>query len=501
MRTLFVIAALAACGGTPAKQTTTTGSGTGTGTGTGTGSEVTAAAVQWPDTVRWDQVPEPGPEPEYRPPAPVTFTLENGVRVVLVENRRLPLVSVRVVHTRAGAREDGKKVGLAALTADLIDEGAGALDALALPEAVEQLGARLDTGIAEDAALVSLDTLATTLEGSLALLADVVLRPRFEAKDFERVKGDTLEDLKLRPQEPRRVAALVFDRVILGNHAYAQPPAGYVSTVEKLTLGDVKAFWKRAYVPQETTIVVAGDVDRATLEPALASAFGAWKGKKPAPPKLGGPGKPRTPTIAFVDRPAAPQSVLMIGRPGPSTKDPSLLVADVVNTATGGSFASRLNARLREELGYTYGARSSYWRGRYGGTWTVSTSVRTDVTLPAIKEALAIVERGRTEELPAAELEKAQQLMTRQLPQDFETNAGIAGQLAGLVIGGLPLDWHQGYVAGVRGVTAADAKATAAAQWSDLTIVVVGDWAAIGDDLGTLGLPIERYDAEGNLVK
>lgn len=456
--------------------------------------------VDWSkSSIDWSKIPEPGEEPAFTPPVPVTFTLKNGIKVILVENHRLPLVSVRVIHTRAGAREDGKQIGLASLTADMIDEGAGTFDALTLPEAVETLGASLDTGVSEDASSVYLDTLASTLEDSLALLADVVLRPRLDEKDFERVRGDTIEELKLRPQEPRRVAALLFDKLVLPGHPYGEPPAGYLGTVEKLELADVTSFWKKHYVPAHATIVIAGDVDRKTLEPLLARKLGGWKGKKlpaakaPKPPK-----KAPAPVLAFVDRPGAAQSVVMVGRRGRPATDALYYPAEVVNMAAGGSFAARLNNRLREQLGYTYGMFSSFWRGEWDGTWSVTSSLKTNVTVAGLEEALAILGKVRSEELPAGELAKAQQLMTRAVPQDFETNAGIAGQFASLVVQRKPLDWHQGYVAAVRAVTAADGRKVVEDLWTDLSIVVVGDWNAIGKDLAKLGLPIVMYDAEGN---
>ncbi len=495
-----VVAAMA-CG--PKRTGTGTGTGTGVGSGTGTGSgsaDVAPVVVDWSKAgVDWDKVPEPGAEPAFQPPVPVTFTLVNGVKVVLVENHRLPLVSIRVINTRAGAREQGAATGLSSLVADLLDEGAGKLDAFALPEAIEQLGANLDTAIAEDASTVALETLASTLDASLALLADVVQRPRLSEEDFDRVKADTIEELKQRPDEPRRVANLVFDRVVLGDHPYAEPAQGYVATVEKLTLRDAKAFWKKHYVPSAATIVVAGDVDRKKLEAMLADSFGGWKGKKlragkpPAAAKV----KPRSPGLYVVDRPRAPQSVVMIGRAGMDTSDPRYFASEVINTAVGGSFAARLNNRLREQLGYTYGMFSGFWRGEWGGTWAVSSSLKTNVTVAGIEEALKILAAARSEDVPAEEWAKAQQLMTRATPQDFETNSGIAGQFSTLVVQRLPLDWHQRWVDLVRKVAAADGRKVAADAWTDLSIVVVGDWTTLGKDLERLGLPITRLDAEG----
>jgi len=450
--------------------------------------------------VDWTRPPAPGAEPPWSPPVPTTFALRNGVQVVLIESHRLPLVSVRLINLRAGAREDGAELGLAALTVDVIAEAAGTLTSKTLPETVEQLGAHLDTAIAEDASTLWLDTLATTLDAGVGLLADVVQRPRFDAADVVRLREDAVEELRLRPQEPRKVAALVFDRVVLGGHPYGAPPAGRVDTVSALTGEDLRRFWDEHYAPAETTIVVAGDVDRTTLEPILARRFGGWQ--HPAPRAAVAPAlaAPAAPTLALVDRPGAQQSVVMIGRRGVAAGEPGYFAAEVVNTAVGGSFASRLNARIREELGYTYGIYASFWRGQWTGTWATSTSLETRVTVPGIREALAILDAARAAPLPAAELAKTQQLLTRALPQSFETNAGTAGELTALVVTRQPLDWYQHWADGIRAVTAAQARDAAAAHWTDLSIVVVGDAAAIGDGLATLGLPIVRLDAEGNPI-
>jgi zinc protease len=500
VKRLGIAAALviAGCGPKHAANTPEPGSGTGTGTGT---AAKTVSPVDWAAAgIDWDHPPAPAPDVAYTPPTPETFELPNGIHVVLIPNHRLPLVSIRMVHTRAGAREDGAQAGLASLTADLLDQGAGKLDAIELPKALERLGAHLDTGVSEDATVVWLDTLASTLDGSLALLASVTLAPHFDKDDVERVRADVIEDLKQRPQEPRRVANLIFDQLVFGDHPYGRPVSGSIDSVAALDGDDVRAFWAKHYTPTNVTIVVAGDVDRPTLEKALKQRFRAWKAralhaaKPPALPAAA------TPTLAFVDRPGAPQSVVMIGARGPSAADPSYFANEVVNTAIGGSFAARLNHRIREELGYTYGIYSQFWRGAWVGSWSASTSLETKVTRAGIDEALAILADARTAELGADELARTEQLMMRGMPQDFETDAQVAGQFAGLVAAGRPLDWYQDWTAQVEQVTAAQARDAAAAAWANLTIVVVGDWKAVGPELEGLGLPIVHYDADGHVV-
>jgi predicted Zn-dependent peptidase len=450
----------------------------------------------------WAAPPAPSAEPAWSPPTPTIFTLASGVRVVLVENHRLPLVSLRVIEHRAGAREDGAAPGLAALTAALLEEGAGTWTATTFPEQLDRLGATLDASAGADDVVVAVDTLRESLEPSIALTADVLLRPRFTAADVARVKGDRLADLRRRPDEPRLVAGLVFERLIFGAHPYAQPTDGYVASVEKLGPAEVRAFWRDHYGPHATTIVVAGDIDRATLEPLLAAQFGAWTGgPTDAQPPAPAAAVAHPPVLAVVDRPGAPQSVVIIGRLGPPGGDPDWAPHEVGNTALGGSFSSRLNHSLREVHGWTYDVGSGFWHGRTAGAWQMETSLQTPDTAAGITEALAIIEQTRTAPLADDELARTRLLLTRSLPQEFETNAGIASAFERVESLGMPDDWYQGWAAKVRAVTAAETRASAADAWSDLTIIVVGDWKKVGPELAKLGVPIVQVDGEGNPIK
>jgi zinc protease len=446
--------------------------------------------------VAWDKVPEPWPEATFTPPRPVTFALADGVKVYLVENHRLPLVSVRVLHAAAGTREDGDKPGLAAMTADVLDEATATRTALELPEDLERLGARLSIGADADGAMLALDTLTETLEPALGIAADMVIRPRLDPADFDRIKAERVADLALRPDEPRAIAAIVFEQLVFGTHPYASPGGGWSDTVSTFTLDDVKQFWSTHYAPSATSIVIVGDVTRAQLEPMLARTWGTWKATAKVAPAPARP-RPAKPVLAFVDRPGAPQSVVTIGRLGPDAADKRRADLDVINTAVGGSFAARLNARLREELGYTYGVRSTVWRGQRAGAWSVSSSIRTDVTGAGVREILDIVGKTASAPLPAAELAKTKSLIVRGLPQDFETNTAIAAAYASLVSDGRPLTSYADLPRQIAKVTAGSAKNAAAAHWKDLSIVVVGDWSVVGKELEALGLPVVRFSADG----
>jgi zinc protease len=451
--------------------------------------------------IDWSRPPTPGEEPGFTPPTPTTFSLANGISVHLVENHRLPLVSIHVINRAAGTAGPIKTSGLAALTADLLDEGAGKLTELTLPEELERLGATLSVNATPDGALLAMNSMTETLAPTLEVAASVLMRPHLDAADFDRVKSDWLSELALRPDSPRKVASLVIQRALFSDHPYASPAQGFVASVKPLRLSDVKQFWKTHYGPAQTTIVVAGDIDRAQLETMLQPTFGTWKNPSlRALPRAKAP-RATPPSLWFVDRPEAPQSVVVLGRLGMTSKDPRYFPSEVINTAIGGSFAARLNTRLREELGYTYGMFSSYWRGRLAGTWSITSSIRTDVTVDGIREALKIINAAGAEDLPDVELAKAKTLLTRAQPQDFETNAGIGGAFLQVVMGDLPMDWHARWAEGVTAVDAAQARALAASDWNDLTLVVVGDWKVLGDGIRSLGFPVIHADNDGNPAK
>lgn len=448
--------------------------------------------------VDWTTPPAPLPAAPYQPPAATEWQLANGARVILIENHRLPLINLRLAIAGAGA--SNARSGLASLTADLLDEGAGKRGSAQLAEAFESLGSELRVGVDRDRATLTLDTTPDQLAPALALVADVVQRPSFAAAEVKRVLAERIEDVRTRADDPEAVARMVFAQLVYAGQPYAEPAAGFVDTLGALGRADVVSFWKQAYTADRATFIVAGDVDRATLAASLERSFGGWKpsggGALGSAPPTRGVEPSTAPRLIVVDRPGAPQSVVFIGGHGPDAGDPSYDAAELANTALGGTFASRLNRRLREELGYTYGIGTSYERGARAGAWRVSTSLRTDVTVDGIREALAIIAATRAEPLPAGEFAKTQAYLIQQLPQGFETNGSITASFDDLVRRARPLTDYATFERRITALTPTAAKGAIAATWHQLSVVVVGDLGAIGDLRG-LGLPLTQVDTDG----
>ncbi|HEV7559486.1 MAG TPA: pitrilysin family protein, partial [Kofleriaceae bacterium] len=301
--------------------------------------------------------PELVDTPPFVPPPATSFSLANGVRVIVVENHRLPVVAFELVAGAAGSREDGDKHGLAALTADLLDKGEPVTDRL------DELGATLDVHIAPDYASIGMTALSDKLGAAATLLATVVRAPRFEELEVERGREMRIAELARDRDQATTECAQLFDRVVFGEHPYAHTSEGEPVAVARLVPADVRVFWKRAYGPTTTTIVVAGDVTRAGLEAALAAAFGDWANVTPEPPRTPLVAGPSARQLAYVDRPGAGTATIMIGRRSFAGGDARNLAADVVDAVLGASQSSRLVLRLRDELGYTHGVGAGFWRG------------------------------------------------------------------------------------------------------------------------------------------
>lgn len=441
----------------------------------------------------WSTPPRPTKEPVFKPPVAKRLKLKNGMALLVVENHKLPILSMVLVVPGAGSSEDPQgKFGLAAFTADLLDEGAGGLSPIAIAEESDRLGASIGIGIDQDAAFVSASSLSKTLDETLGLFTKVVTQPTFEDKEVLRVKGDRLTSLELRRDRPREVAINVLNAALYGaDTAYGHPSAGARETFKDITGADAKAFYSEHWNPAAMTLVVAGDVDGAALKTKLDAGIGAWvvKGAKTAS-KPSAPAQKLNSRLLVVDRKDAAQSDVRIGLVGLDRKDKRYAQFEVFRTAFGDGFTSRLTQTLREKMGIVYNVGAvADWR-RAPGPLYVSTAIQTPSTGQGVGKVLEILDDLAKNGLPKEELDKAKQNIIRALPATFGTNAGVANAFADLALQGLPDTWYATYAATVRGVTAAQVKAIAKAAMpsNKVVISIVGDYTKIKPELDKLSL-------------
>lgn len=459
---------------------------------------VVVVAPPAPDPEAWRATaPIPGAESTWQAPVARQFTLKNGIPVLLVERPGLPLLSVRVV-VGAGRETNPKgKAGLSALTADLLDEGTSTRSALQINADATALGADLSTGAGAESAEIALDALTgDTLGPSLDLLADVLLKPKFDGKEFSRVQKETLAQLQSQASDPRDLAARTFMQQIFGkDHPYGAPPIGDTSSVKALKVSDVQAYYKAWYTPGNTTIVVAGAITEAEVKVMLDARLGAWNKPSTKRPPVAAPAVPLKTRIVFVNQPDAVQSVVRVGTPGVSRVAAEYWPANLAGTITAGMFSSRINMNLREEHGWSYGAGGGFTDSRDHGVFAVRTSVQADKTAEAIEQILIELSAAATHAPADADVKMARDSILKALAGNFETNESTAASFEQAPQFGLGADLWQAYVKDASG-TLPDGIYAAAKRYFDpmrQVIVIVGPAATKVDG--------QEIDVLGNIKK
>lgn len=446
------------------------------------------------------QAPALAPSPALVVPTVKRVRLDNGIGLLVVEQRELPLVHI-TLQLAGGGRLDRDQPGLATFAALMIREGAGTRDANALQSELAYLGASLSAGADWDNTSVTLRVARRNLEPALDLMADVVMRPRFADADVRRQRDLRLAGLLQQKDQPRALGSLAFNGLLFpAGHPYNKSLGGDSSSTASLDSATVRAFHVGAYRPGRATFTVVGDISDAEARSLLENRFGAWRASGPertAAPVLVNAVRAPSRRVYLVDKPGAAQSVIMIGTPGLERTTPDYAAIQVMNTILGGSFSSRLNSNLRETKGYTYGAGSGFQWRPLPGAFTASSDVRTNVTDSSLVEFFKEMSLLRDSLVGADELARAKAYLALGVPGDLESTAQIAGQITALGAFNLPLSWLQEFVTQVNAVTAADVQRVARRLLPiDIaTVVVVGDLAQIRAGIERLNLgPITVID-------
>ena len=445
--------------------------------------------------------PIPGPAHALSLPIPKQFRLPNGLTVLLVEQHSLPIVSANVIVLSGSDRNAPDLPGLASFTSSMLDEGTAKRSALQIAADGDQIGASLSAGSTTDMSFVAMRTLKKNVEAAFELASDVLLNPAFAPEEIERVRNDRLTHILQQKDSPGVLSVKVFFEALYGsNHPYGYLDIGTEESNRKITRHLLTRFYQTGYIPANSALVVAGDIAEAELRALVEKYFGGWARSASIPEFPAVHANPRC-RIVIVERPDAPQTVLRIGHVGTARSSPDYVAIDVMNTALGGLFSSRINLNLREEHGYTYGASSAFAFRRGPGPFTVGTSVRTDVTAPAVVEIFRELARIRESEIEPDELATAKDSIARSLPGMFETTPEAASSIGQLFVHRLPLNYYHELPGEIERISAADVHRVAHAYLKpeSAIIVAVGDRERIQPELEKLSLgPIEVRDAAGN---
>jgi predicted Zn-dependent peptidase len=459
------------------------------------------AAQQAPDR---SKPPASGPAPTLKLPPIQKRALANGLPVWIVEMPKVPVVQVNLIVRAGAATDPAGKYGLASFTAAMLDEGAGSRNALELADAIEFLGISISTGSSWDASTVGLFSPVSKLDDALPLLADVALHPSFSEAEVERLRQERLTSLLQQRDNASALAGAGFARMVYGpRHRYGAMAMGNTVSNGEMTAQEIRAFYSQYYQPQNSHILVVGDVKPETVLPKLEKAFGGWKDSaKPAAPALQAVPQHAAKQIYLIDRPGAEQSQIRIGWVGVPRSTPDYYVLEVLNTVLGGSFTSRLNQNLRERNGYSYGAGSVFDMRASAGPFFAASGVQTDKTVESLREFFNELTAIR-QPIPADELDRAKNYLALGFPADFETTASVASQLGELIVYGLNESLFNEYVGKIQAVTGADALRAASQyiQPDKFAVIVVGDLSRIEQPIRTANLGPVRVVAVDDVLK
>jgi zinc protease len=435
--------------------------------------------------------PAPSPIRSFDFPEVRRLSLSNGLQLQVARVSRLPLVSTVLVLPTAEAAVDERRAGLAVLCADALEGGTELHTANELAEALESIGAALDTHAGWDATTVSLTCLPDRLPRALELLGEIVRDATFPEPEVTRARDQRLARIRQRAMDP---SALANDRAVRLFYAdgvpYGRPVAGTVQSVAALDREAVREFARTACRPGGSGFVMAGDVDEREAAAMLETHLAGWLGTSPPRPNVLATARFRQRTVHVVHRPGSVQSEIRVGHPGVPRSHADYFPLIVANTIFGGAFTSRLNLNLRERHGFTYGVRSSFAFRRSSGPFAVSTSVGRESTAAAVKEILSETQVFAREGPSAAEVEAARDYVAGVFPLRLETTAQIAGHLAESLIFGLPDDQQARFREHVRNVSVEAARDAAARHIrpAEATVVVVGDADVVRAPLEALDL-------------
>ncbi len=417
-------------------------------------------------------------------------TLPNGLRVFLMENHEVPLVTVNLLVPVGSAVDQPGSEGIASLTGRLLMRGAGEMSAEEIARAIEQAGGQISVSTGSDFTVLSAGFLAADLARALDLLSTVALRPAFPQEEVDREKEMVIAEIASVKDEPSDFTNREFRRALLGAHPYAHPVDGSEASVAGMTRDGLLAFYRASFVPAGAILAVVGDIAPANALALVRARFGEWQGsasaRNVAPLEVRSfPGR----RVIVIDKPDATQSQIRIGNIAVPYDTPEYFPLLVANTVLGGGFTSRLVEEIRVNRGLSYGARSSLAQLKDGGYFSVSTFTKNATLRETIDVAFDQLARMRNEKLTAAELEGAKRYLVGLFPFNLETNDQLANWITTLTFYGRPLTFLEEYGAKVNAVTADDCLAVARERfWHDDDLLfVMTHYAETKDQLNGLG--------------
>ena len=432
-------------------------------------------------------------------PKPFQTTLDNGLRLVIFEHERLPLVSYRLVFQSGDVNDPADTTGLTSAVTSLLTEGTADYTSLQLAEKTERLGASISASSSDDFTIIAASSLSLYSSDVLHLMAEVALRPTFPEEELDLYRRNTIENLKFQRSQPGFLANEQVGRLIYGDHPYSKA-APSAADVEKLTREMLAAFHAKRFIPNNAMFIVVGDVKRDELIAEINELFGDWEPGTIVEDAFPMPPKRTTRTVTIVDRPGSAQSNIVISNLGVSREHPDYFPLIVMNQVLGAGASSRVFMNLREEKGYTYGAYTRLDFKKLAGEAEATAEVRSAVTGDSLKEFFYELERIRVDKVGDDELADAKNFLTGVFPIRAETQEGLTNLIVNQHLYGLPEDYLQTYRDHVEAVTVDDVLRVAREHIrpDEMAVVIVGDAEEVLPQVAGYGSSVEIFDTDGN---
>jgi zinc protease len=427
---------------------------------------------------------------EIKLPSIQKTTLDNGLKVIVIEQHELPIVAFRLVLKSGSTYDPAGKAGLADLTAGLLRKGTKTRNATQIAEEIDFVGGSLGAGADRDATFASCRVLSKYFDTGLGLLADIILNPTFQEDEIERLRKQTLAAIKQQKDDPGNVAEEKFREFVFGDYPYGQPQEGTEESIITLTRDDIVNFHRKYYVPNNAVLAVVGDVKYADVIKKVKAKFSQWSGTPIAPPSIVEPPSITGHQILLVDKPDLTQTYIKVGHFGIDRKSPDYFPVRVMNYILGGGgFASRLMDEVRAKRGLTYGVYSNFDSYKLKGAFEITTFTQNDSTAPAVLAIIDEIKKMRAQEVTDKELSETKSFYSGYFPLQFETPEQIATQILNVEIYDLGEDYIPNFVKNINAVTKEDILRVAQKYLDpdNIKLVVVSKADAVKPALESIG--------------
>ncbi len=456
------------------------------------------------------QKPDRSKLPELPPPAKLVlpaieqFELSNGLKVFLMAKHEVPLVQLNLIVKTGSINDPKDKAGLANITADMMDEGAAGKNSLELADAIDYLGAKINTNSDQHFTGIYLHTPLSMFDEALKLFADISLKPDFPQNELERKKKERLTTIMQWFDQPNAIASISFSQLLYGkDNTYGRPGIGYEQSIKSFTTDDLKNYYQKYFKANNAFFIAVGDIKKEALKTKLENYFGKWEKDKIPANEIDKTEQIKATNICLIDKPGSAQSVIYIGRIGAARDTKDYYAISIMNTILGGSFSSRLNQNLRETHGYTYGAGSRFLMRLFPGPFIASSQVQTEVTDKALQEFFNEFKRIN-EPIPVEDMTRGKNYLALGYSDNFQTVSDISGQIEDMIRYNLPENYFNEYVEKILNVPADEVNNSAKKYINSeqMLVVIVGDKAKIEDGIKKLNLgDVKTYSIEDMLGK